>query len=73
MRSRKPATGGTLHSGPVPGRNHGDGKAVAWTRTWVLFHTEKHYDVFNVWVPAAAITCIPRDESDWQDPYDVEH
>lgn len=50
-----------------------DGKAVAWTRTWVLFHTEKNYDVFNAWVPAAAVTRIPREESDWRDPYDVLH
>lgn len=48
-----------------------DGKAVAWTRTWVLLHTEKNYVVHNEWVPAHAVTRIPREQSDWQDPYDV--
>ena len=48
-----------------------DGKAVAWTHAWVLFHTEKGYEVHNEWVPAFAVTRILRDGSDWQDPYDV--
>lgn len=47
-----------------------DGKAVAWTPAWVLFHTKKG-SVHEEWVPAPAVTRITRDDSDWQDPYDV--
>lgn len=47
-----------------------DGKALAWTPAWVLFHTEKG-SVHEEWVPAPAVTRIPRETSDWQDPYDA--
>lgn len=46
-----------------------DGKAIAWTPAWVLFHTEKE-SIHEEWVPAPAVTRITRKESDWQNPYD---
>lgn len=47
-----------------------DGKALAWTPAWVLLHTEKE-SVYEEWVPAPAVARIPRQDSEWQDPYDI--
>lgn len=47
-----------------------DAKATAWTRTMVQIHWDDDGKVFNVWVPATAVTRIPRRESAWQDTYD---
>ena len=55
----------------LPNGRSMDGKAVAWTREFVLVHwMDDRMNVFNRWVPAAAVRRIPRDESAWQDPYD---
>ena len=48
-----------------------DGKALGWTREYVLFHAEPEGDVTNAWVPASAVKRIRREESSWQDPYDL--
>ena len=48
-----------------------DGKAMAWTRDMVLFHAEPEGIVTDVWVPAHAVTRIPRQDSTWTDPYDL--
>ena len=48
-----------------------DGKAMAWTQEYVLFHAEPEGVVTDEWVPAAAVTRIRREESAWTDPYDL--
>ena len=48
-----------------------DGKAVAWTREYVLFHAEPDGVVTDEWVPASAVRGITREESRWVDPYDL--
>ena len=48
-----------------------DGKALAWTQAYVLFHAEPEGLVTDEWVPAAAVTRIQRVQSAWTDPYDL--
>ncbi|MCC9205341.1 hypothetical protein [Arthrobacter sp. zg-Y769] len=48
-----------------------DGKALAWTQEYVLFHAEPDGVVTDEWVPAAAVTTIRREDSDWIDAYDL--
>lgn len=53
------------------GREVVDGKAVAWTRTYVLLHwIDDDGAAHNRWVPASSVQRIPRDDSAWRDPYD---
>jgi len=48
-----------------------DAKAIAWTRTRVqLKWVDGAGSTRTLWVPAAAVTRISRDESAWRDPYD---
>ena len=48
-----------------------DGKALAWTQAYVLFHAEPDGVVTDEWVPASAVKRIWREESSWIDPYDL--
>lgn len=48
-----------------------DAKAVAWTRTQVLVHWDDGRRHHERWAPAAAVTRICREDSTWQDPYDL--
>ena len=54
-----------------PGGEIMDGKALAWTREYVLFHAEPDGVVTDEWVPASAVKRIRREESNWIDPYDM--
>ena len=54
-----------------PGGVTMDGKALAWTQEYVLFHAEPEGVVTDEWVPASAVKRIGREESGWQDPYDL--
>ncbi|WP_354182952.1 hypothetical protein [Arthrobacter sp. UYP6] len=48
-----------------------DGKAAAWTRTFVLLHwIDDDGRAHNRWVPAGTVRRVARDDSTWQDPYD---
>lgn len=50
-----------------------DAKAAAWTRTHVLAHwIDGDGKAWDRWVEARCVRRIPRDESDWRDPYDLE-
>ena len=51
-----------------------DGKAVAWTRSQVLLHwIDDDGKAWDQWVLAGVVRRIPRSESTWQDPYDIDH
>ena len=51
-----------------------DAKAAAWTRTHVLAHwIDDNGKAHDQWVLAGAVQRIPRGESAWQDPYDIDH
>lgn len=54
----------------IPNAGTLDAKAVAWTQTMVLIHWADTRTVHEVWVPATAVTRMPRRDSTWQDPYD---
>ena len=50
-----------------------DAKAAAWTQTQVLLHwIDLDGKAHNEWALAVRVRRIPRAESAWQDPYDVE-
>lgn len=49
-----------------------DAKAAAWTQTQVLIHwMDEDGKAHNQWVLALHVQRITRNESHWQDPYDV--
>jgi hypothetical protein len=50
-----------------------DAKAIGWTREHVhLKWQDADFRMHTRWVPAAWVRRISRDESAWQDPYDIE-
>ncbi|WP_155838818.1 hypothetical protein [Arthrobacter castelli] len=49
-----------------------DGKAIRWCHAAVLVHWEEESGpVHNVWVAPENLRRIGRDESSWNDPYDI--
>jgi hypothetical protein len=49
-----------------------DAKAIGWTREHVhLKWQDPDFRMHTRWVPAAWVRRIERDDSAWQDPYDI--
>ena len=55
-----------------PDGNVVDAKAAGWTSSYVLLHWIDDGQACNEWVPAHAVRRITREDSSWQDPYDVD-
>ncbi|NKX56286.1 hypothetical protein [Arthrobacter mobilis] len=49
-----------------------DGKAIGWTSEHVHFKWQDgDFKMHTRWVPASWVKRISREESSWQDPYDI--
>jgi hypothetical protein len=47
-------------------------KAIGWTREHVqLKWQDSEFEIHTRWVPASWVKRISREESSWQDPYDL--
>lgn len=56
----------------LDGTTYVDAKAIGWTREHVqLKWQDADFQMHTRWIPAAWVKRITREESSWQDPYDM--